>query len=131
MIKILDFTLLLCYCLFIYWFSDQPSLPVPMLFSMQDKILHAGAYFIMEIFAWRSFKHLFNQPATLVLSSAVFCSLYGISDEWHQSFIVGRYSDIGDWFADTGGAALAAFLIAHDFKSGYLSKLRNIKTKLF
>jgi VanZ family protein len=131
MIKILDFTLLLFYCLFIYWLSDQPSLPVPMLFSMQDKILHAGAYFIMEAFAWRSFKHLFNSPIMLALVSTVFCSLYGISDEWHQSFVMGRYSDIGDWLADTGGAALAAFLIAYDFKSGYLKKLCNIKTKLF
>jgi len=51
MIKSLDFTLLFLYCLFIYWLSDQPTLPVPNLFSFQDKIFHAGAYFIMGVLA--------------------------------------------------------------------------------
>lgn len=110
MLKILDFTLLFLYCLFIYWLSDQPSLPVPKLFSAQDKILHAGAYFIMGVLAWRSFKHLLSRSIILALLSITFCSLYGISDEWHQSFVEGRYSDITDWIADTSGAGLAVFL---------------------
>lgn len=41
----------------------------------------------------------------------LFCSLYGISDEWHQSFVVGRSSDVLDWLADTSGAVLASFLL--------------------
>lgn len=111
MIKILDFTLLFLYCLFIYWLSDQATLPVPRLFSQQDKILHAGAYFIMGVLAWRSFKHLLNQPIILALLSITFCSLYGTSDEWHQSFVEGRFSDIADWVADTSGAGLAVLLL--------------------
>lgn len=111
MLKILDFTLLFFYCLFIYWLSDQATLPVPNLFSFQDKILHAGAYFIMGVLAWRSFKHLLKRPIILAFASLAFCSLYGVSDEWHQSFVEGRFSDIGDWLADTGGAELAVFLL--------------------
>lgn len=111
MIKILDFTLLSLYCLFIYWLSDQTTLPVPKLFSFQDKILHAGAYFIMGILAWRSFKRLRTKPIILALLSVTFCSLYGMSDEWHQSFVEGRFSDIADWIADTSGAGLAVFLL--------------------
>lgn len=111
MAKILDFTLLFLYCLFIYWLSDQATLPVPTLFSQQDKILHSGAYFIMGVLAWRSFKHLLNRPIILALLSFTFCSLYGMTDEWHQSFIVGRFSDVADWVADTSGAALAVFVL--------------------
>lgn len=111
MIKILDFTLLFLYCLFIYWFSDQSSLPVPNLFFSQDKILHFGAYFIMGVLTWRSFKHLFNRPIILALLSIAFCSLYGLSDEWHQSFVEGRFSDITDWLADTGGGGVAVFFL--------------------
>jgi VanZ family protein len=111
MIKILNFTLLFLYCLFIYWLSNQPSLPVPQVFSSQDKILHAGAYFIMGILASRSFKYLFNKPSILALFSITFCSLYGISDEWHQSFVEGRFSDFADWAADTSGAGLAIFIM--------------------
>ncbi len=110
MIKVLDFTSLLSYCLFIYWLSDQPSLPVPAVFSNQDKILHAGAYFIMGILAWRNFKCQPNYIGCAVFS-LTFCSLYGLSDEWHQSFVEGRSSDIIDWLADTGGAGFAVFLL--------------------
>ncbi len=109
MIKILDFTLLLFYCLFIYWLSDQVSLQKPFDFGFdyQDKLYHAGAYFIMGLLTWRSFKHLMSSPIILALLSIAFCSLYGLSDEWHQSFIVGRESDVADWVADTSGAFMA------------------------
>ncbi|MDD1626841.1 MAG: VanZ family protein [Methylococcaceae bacterium] len=111
MIKILDFTLLLFYCLFIYWLSDQSSLPAPLWFDYQDKLYHAGAYFIMGLLAWRSFKHLVRSPIILALLSIAFCSLYGLSDEWHQSFVVGRESDSADWVADTSGSILAILLL--------------------
>ncbi|HEY8219171.1 MAG TPA: VanZ family protein [Methylobacter sp.] len=111
MSRILDFTSLFLYCLLIYWLSNQPTLPVPRLFAFQDKILHAGAYFIMGVLAWRSFKHLLNRPMALAVLSTTFCSLYGISDEWHQSFVDGRSSDIFDWVADTSGAGLAVFFL--------------------
>jgi len=113
MIKILDFTLLLFYCLFIYWLSDQSSLknPFDFGFDYQDKLYHAGAYFIMGLLAWRSFKHLVGLPIILALLSIAFCSLYGLSDEWHQSFVVGRESDSADWVADTSGSILATLLL--------------------
>ena len=107
MIKILDFTLLLFYCLLIYWLSDQSTLPAPMWFDYQDKLYHAVAYSIMGLLAWRSFKHLVRSPIIRAVLSIAFCSLYGLSDEWHQSFVVGRESDIADWVADTIGAVLA------------------------
>ena len=111
MIKILDFTLLLFYCLFIYWLSDQSTLPAPLWFDYQDKLYHAGAYSIMGLLAWRSFKHLVSSPIILALLSIAFCSLYGLSDEWHQSFVVGRESDSADWVADTSGSILAILLL--------------------
>lgn len=42
----------------------------------------------------------------------VAASLFGITDEWHQSFVPGRSSDPMDWVADTLGAALAVSLYA-------------------
>ena len=109
MIKAIDFTLLIVYCLFIYWLSDQSSLknPFDFGFDFQDKLYHAGAYSIMGFLAWRSIKHVVISPAVLAILSIGFCSLYGLSDEWHQSFVVGRESDIADWFADTTGSVLA------------------------
>jgi VanZ family protein len=37
-------------------------------------------------------------------------SIYGVSDEFHQSFTPGRSVEIADWLADTCGAALAVGL---------------------
>ncbi len=113
MIKIVDFSLLLFYCLFIYWLSDQTSLkpPLDFGFDLQDKLYHAGAYFIMGLLAWRCFRHLVGSPIVLALLSITFSSLYGLSDEWHQSFVPGRESDVTDWVADTSGSVLAIMLV--------------------
>ena len=119
MIKTLDFTLLLFYCLFLYWLSDQSSLknPFDFGFDYQDKLYHAGAYSIMGLLAWRSFKRWLNRPGILALLSIAFCSLYGLSDEWHQSFVVGREADSADWLADTSGSVLAILLL-HKVQKG-------------
>ena len=126
MIKILDFTLLLFYCLFIYWLSDQASLQKPFDFGFdyQDKLYHAGAYSIMGLLAWRSFKHLISSPIILALLSVAFCSLYGLSDEWHQSFIVGRESDVADWAADTSGAFMAVMSLHKLSSVKYYKRLK-------
>jgi VanZ family protein len=113
LIKTVDFLTLFAYCAFIYWLSDQNSLtpPVDFGFMSQDKLYHAGAYFIMAVFAWRGFAHTLKSPASLMLLVIIFCSLYGASDEWHQSFMVNRASDVNDWLADTLGASLATFFL--------------------
>ena len=111
MVKALDFIVLILYFLFIYWLSDQSNSPAPSWFEFQDKIHHAGAYFIMTLLAWRCFRHVFKRPIIVFFVSVAFCSLYGLTDEWHQSFIVGRQSDVIDWVADTIGAVLAMFFL--------------------
>lgn len=46
-----------------------------------------------------------------VALAAIACSaLYGVSDEWHQSFVAGRSPGLGDLMADAAGAALAVGL---------------------
>jgi VanZ family protein len=37
-------------------------------------------------------------------------SLFGVADEWHQSFVPGRSPSVADWIADTLGAAVAVTL---------------------
>ena len=47
-----------------------------------------------------------HTPIILALFSVTFCSLYGISDQWHQSFVEGLSADVADWMADTVDASL-------------------------
>ena len=107
MFKLLDSLALLAFCSLIFLLSDQQILPMPTTFEFQDKFLHTGAYWVMGLLSWRAFRHFGMSASTLGLVSFLFCSLYGVSDEWHQSFVPGRESSAADWLADSFGAALA------------------------
>ena len=68
-----------------------------------DKIVHAVFYGIFAFF-------IFGSSRRYALS-LLLASLYGVTDEFHQSFVEGRDSDIWDWVADIVGASLALFTI--------------------
>jgi len=97
--------LLFSYCALIYCLSDQSHLPVPYVFDMQDKLIHATAYAIMAFIFWQSWRERLPIFLLAVLA-VVFCSLFGVTDEWHQSFVPGRDASVFDWLADTTGAFL-------------------------
>lgn len=105
--KFLDGAVIVAYCGLIFWLSDQEKLPVPAVFDFQDKLLHFTAYFVMGCLSWRAFRHLRLKGQQLAFVSLLFCVLYGLSDEWHQSFVPGRKSSGLDWLADSLGAAAA------------------------
>lgn len=108
----IDYFGLTFYCAFIFWLSSQQTLPAPMWFDQQDKLYHAAAYAIMGCLAWRCFRYTAKTPIILALFSVAFCSLYGASDEWHQSFVLGRNSSWEDWLADTIGAIIAVVMLS-------------------
>lgn len=84
---------------------------MPAVIEFQDKVLHFGAYFVMAVFSWRAFRHQGLIGRNLALASMLFCSVYGLSDEWHQSFVPGRTSSGWDWLADSLGAASATLAL--------------------
>lgn len=92
-----------------------------MMFPHQDKLVHASAYAIMGLLAWRFFSHLFTKQLLWVASAIIFCSVYGVSDEFHQSFIDGRDADVWDWLADTTGATIMVYLL---YRFKYLSPVK-------
>ena len=47
-------------------------------------------------------------PVQLLAISVLFASLYGVSDEFHQSFVVARRADALDGVADVVGSILGA-----------------------
>lgn len=65
----------------------------------------------MGLLAWRAFRHVVPATKSLPVISIVFCSLYGVSDEVHQFFVIGRSTDVLDWLADTIGAGIAGALM--------------------
>jgi len=96
----------------IFYLSHQPSLGLPSLFENQDKVLHFGAYGLLGMLMLGAMPlgHLGYSRQQCGLSTLL-ASLYGISDEFHQSFIPGRNTDAIDWLADTLGAFLASVVL--------------------
>jgi VanZ family protein len=86
--------------------SSRSSVAAPGV-AHADKIGHFLVYGLLATLLLR----LGRNSRAWWLALAV-TSLFGVSDEWHQSFVPGRSSEWGDWVADTAGAALAIGLYA-------------------
>ena len=81
-------------------------------FTLSDKILHALEYALLCVLLFRALRWT-RRPWLIRWAPMValgLASLYGITDEWHQG-LVGRDADVGDWVADTLGAALVAAIL--------------------
>ncbi len=97
----------------LFYLSHQQSLPTPSLFSGQDKLIHAVVYGALGIMLLASQPLRAGQYSWRQVGvSVVIASLYGASDELHQSFVPGRSAEVGDWVADTLGALIAALAVA-------------------
>lgn len=86
--------------------SDTTAVP-PVL---SDTILHLGGYALLGITVFRALADArFDRLTPGRAAGAVLCCiLYGLSDEFHQSFVPGRTPDAMDLVADAAGAALGA-----------------------
>lgn len=70
-----------------------------------DKVAHFHVYGLLALLVARNG----FVPGRAWLAVAL-VSLFGLTDEWHQSFTPGRSVEVADWVADTLGAALAVTL---------------------
>ena len=89
----------------IFFLSHQPSLPAPSLFEHQDKLFHGGAYGLLGLLLALAL-HEPGRPGRTLLLVWLLGTLYGLTDEYHQSFIPGRDADLLDVLADSAGALL-------------------------
>lgn len=56
--------------------------------------------------SWVTLSSLRGPRALRWVVVAAVCMVYALSDEWHQSFVPGRYFSIGDMVLDAAGVAL-------------------------
>lgn len=99
----------------IFLLSSMPKLARVSLFPHVDKLAHAVFYGVLTWTAHRAFfhQHRFVTLRRWSLSLAiVFAIVYGLSDEFHQSFVPGREPSLLDLGADLAGALAAAWIIS-------------------
>ena len=87
---------------------EQPPLPMPEFewFTI-DKLYHFIEYAILGALVARALvkaKPVIVPSRLIWYVAAVFSILYGASDEWHQTFVPGRFATFADWVADVLGA---------------------------
>ena len=79
--------------------------------SVQN-VLHVPAYAALA-WAWRcALGAWLRVAAARAIGACAFASAYGIFDEWHQSFVPGRYASLTDVTLDIAGAVLGIWLAA-------------------
>ncbi|MDD5775850.1 MAG: VanZ family protein [Candidatus Omnitrophica bacterium] len=98
---------------YIFYVSGQTGDDIPSLFAFQDVVFH---FCIYALLGWSFARALFfEMPRAgmlkIVCVCAVFGLLYGVSDEYHQSFVSGRSSEIFDIVIDTAGSLFGGILV--------------------
>lgn len=90
--------------------GSEISLPS---FYGADKVAHFIAYTVLGCTI--VYAHKINSLTDSKLRVCAFvilgCFLYGVSDEFHQSFIDGRFSSLSDIIADTAGGLFVAIIL--------------------
>ncbi len=100
----------------IFYASSQSKVAAPDVSGI-DKLGHFLVYGWLGIL-WARISWLTRLKPLGAWSAVVVASLYGITDEFHQSFTPGRGVEIADWFMDTFGAltAVAIYIRWHGLR---------------
>jgi VanZ family protein len=103
---------LLAWAGIIFLLSSFPNPPGPRGPEWQSYLAHAVEYAVFGFLAVRLFLALRpGAPLSLVAAAAwTLAVLYGISDEFHQSFVSNRHASALDVAFDALGAAIGAGL---------------------
>jgi VanZ family protein len=101
------------YMAAIFALSSRSSLPSPIA-HVWDKALHAIGYAPLAWLVVRALTDGFVRPVGIGLAVLAWTvtSGYGLTDEWHQSFVPKRTFDLADLAADAISAATVIALCA-------------------
>jgi VanZ family protein len=88
----------------IFYLSAQPDVSLPT--GVDDKTAHYLAYMALGLLVVRALARGLPARITAAVASLSLAITigYGATDEWHQSFVPGRSTELADLFADSLGA---------------------------
>lgn len=95
---------------FIFFLSSQSTLPGPetnLADFLFKKSAHMFVYAVLFFFTFRGMNKSKSSTKSLMYLPLLFCILYAVSDEWHQSFVPGRFPTVRDIGYDSIGASIA------------------------
>jgi VanZ family protein len=101
----------LVYMAGIFIGSSMPDPPVPA--NVPDVSLHESAYFGLTLLLIRALaRERWDGVTARALALAWLIAVaYGVTDEWHQSFVPNRFSELRDLQSDAIGAFAASAVV--------------------
>ncbi len=91
----------------IYFLSSQQGVDISGFPENFDKVVHVLIYMPLSFLLYLSLRKSGLRNHVFVIA-VIIAGIYGITDEFHQSVVPGRYPDINDVFADIAGAFLGS-----------------------
>lgn len=106
------------YAGLVFYLSSLPSWKIKSVSSFPDYILHFIEYSVLAWLTLRLFRHTGCgkiKPAKYIII-VIILTLFAASDEWHQSFVPGRFATLWDFIVDFIGIAAASGIYYLYFK---------------
>lgn len=99
-------TPVIVYMAAIFYISAQPDVTVPG--GLSDKPTHSLAYAGLAVTVVRALAGGLGAPVAwrTALGAIAITAGYGLTDEFHQSFVPGRFAEVSDVVANTIGACI-------------------------
>jgi len=100
-------------CVVIFWQSCFATPDVLPGWPFQDKVIHGGVYGLLAalwVRAFNTLKGFRGRRRLLLITGIALATLYGLSDEWHQSFVPARTADPFDLLADFCGSIIGSWV---------------------
>ncbi len=106
----------------LYWLSSIPGTQLPdspALYSLfywitpsVQNALHVPAYAALSGASHWALGAWLRGSSRRAIGACMIASAYGVFDEWHQSFVPGRYASLTDVMLNVTGAALGIWITA-------------------
>jgi len=88
---------------------DTGPIPLEDWLPVNDTVAHFALYAVLGgLLARGGMRSGVTLPHLALILAGL---LYGVSDEWHQSFVPGRDASMGDWLADAAGVGFGYAMI--------------------
>ena len=82
--------------------------------SVQKFIVRKSAHFILYLIlgmlVYYSAGDYWKKPSSRAKAAILFCTIYAMSDEFHQKFVSGRSSELRDVLIDTAAATIGVII---------------------
>jgi VanZ family protein len=100
------------WALLIFILSSIPGAAFPAYKVLTfDKLIHVAVYAVLGALCFMALPRKWSQKTSvLVLIAGTIATAYGLTDEFHQTFVPGRFSDARDVLADGIGGFTGALL---------------------